>query len=138
LGSASSGSASGSSSAQAGSSGSEASGSSNASSPGSSKGGGSVGPWGALDAVGGQQYDNTFADFNKEHHTQRVLDNDEPCDKYLASFAATASAINAANIAYNPLSTNSNAVVSTMLRRAGIPIPRPAVRAYGWGSTLVP
>ena len=138
LGSASSGSTSGTSSGQTESSGSEGSGSSNASSPGASKGNGSAGPWGALDAAGGQQYDGTFADYNKEHHTQRVLDNDEPCDKYIASFAATAAAINGANIAYNPLTTNSNAVVSNMLRRAGIPVPRPAVRAYGWGTTLVP
>ena len=134
--SATGGSASGSSSRRVGS---RSSGASNFTSPGASNGGGGGALFGALDAVAAQLYDSTFIDYQPgTPPSQRVVDDDAPCDKYNESFKRTADAINGANIAYSPMSTNSNATVTEMLRRAGINVPKPIVKAWGWGTPLLP
>jgi RHS repeat-associated protein len=122
------------------SSNSQSSGASNSASPGASNGNGAISFMGALDAHAAQPYDREhFRDYDPGNPPrQRVVDNNESCDKYNKSFSATADAINAANIGYNPLTTNSNAVVTEMLRKAGIPVPAPIVLAHGWGTRLIP
>ncbi len=64
------------------------------------------------------------------------MDNDESCDSYNKSFSSTLDLITSKNIPYNPLTTNSNAVVRTMLERAGVKNVKPVVWAPGWNTTL--
>jgi len=66
----------------------------------------------------------------------QLLNNDEPCAPYNQNFTQTLSAIEAANIAYWPLSTNSNATTTTVLIGAGLNPGSPPVWAPGWGTPL--
>ena len=65
-----------------------------------------------------------------------VLDNDEPCDCYNASFSATLSRIEEAKIPYVTSLQNSNSVVGTALTGAGFELPKPPVFAPGFGNNL--
>jgi RHS repeat-associated protein len=112
----------------------------NSSSPGSGKGGtgANTGPWGAITTESGAYVAGTIDYDSGNPASQRALDNDVSCDKYNASFATTLKAINAANIPYNPIGNNSNAVAHTILGKAGLSIGEPSVWAPGWDNTLTP
>jgi len=64
-----------------------------------------------------------------------ILDNNEPggCN---TNFSKTLQDIGNASIPYNPLSTNSNAVVRETLERNGFNSGTPPVWAPGWGTPL--
>jgi hypothetical protein len=68
--------------------------------------------------------------------SKRVVDDDNPCDSYNASFGNTLNLITGKNIPYNPFTTNSNATVRTMLERVGIKGIKPVVWAPGWYTEL--
>jgi hypothetical protein len=70
--------------------------------------------------------------------SQNVVNDDKDCAEYNSSFSRSLSDIEAAAIPYNPLTTNSNAVVGTLLRRAGIKGVKPVVRAFGFDVDLLP
>ncbi len=113
----------------------------NSSSPGSGAGGKgqTSGPWGPITTNSGN-YDAGFIDYpgaGEQQPSQVAVNDDKDCAEYNKSFSGTLGAIEDAAIPYNPLTTNSNATVGTMLRRAGIRI-RPVARAIGFDQTLVP
>ena len=124
------------------SSGSNSSGSSNSansSSPGSSRGGPgqSVGSWGSIATESGDYQPGTI-DYETGNPSQTVLDNDDSCDSYNAGFDKALGDIQRAGIPYNPFSSNSNAVVRTVLERSGITPPKPSAWAPGWKTKLLP
>jgi len=138
-GSASGSASGGSSSQESGSDSSESNDSGNSSSPGSGPGGedGDTGPWGNLTTESGVYREGTVDWDPDSPPSQRLVNNDEPCESYLGSLAETMRLIRNAGIPYNPFSSNSNAVVSTGLKRAGIPLAKPPVLAPGWDTTLL-
>ena len=132
LGSGSSGSSSGSASGS-----SNSSQSSNSSSPGASpKGGGGYDPWGALTAQGGAYLPGTI-DWDPGNPATETLEDDNlSCECIKNSMQEYANAVNSANIAYNPFSTNSNAFAFGAAGAGGFVPPSPPVWAPGSGTPL--
>lgn len=130
----------GSSSQSSGSNSSESSNSSNSSSPGSSPAGagGNAGPWGAISTESGKYEPGTIDYEEGTPPSMRVVDNDDSCDGLNASLGSALSAIGAANIPYNPFSSNSNATVRQVLVNSGINVGKPIVWAPGWNTSLTP
>ena len=130
-----SGSSSGSSSSSGGSSsqssgstsssrsGNSSSNSSNSSSTGSSRGGRNknTGTWGPIDAWVGPYVKGT-PDYRtgKDPSITIVKGDNKPTSYYYKKFLADADKIVGANIPYNPVSTNSNASVSELLKMEGL------------------
>jgi hypothetical protein len=54
-----------------------------------------------------------------------LIDDDKPASYYIGKLKKEADRINDLSIPYNPLTTNSNAAASEMLKGAGIPLPPP-------------
>jgi RHS repeat-associated protein len=133
LGSATSGASSGAS----GSNSSGASNSSNSTSPGAGRGGpgGNNGPWGPIVTESGPYLPGTVDWEPGTPPTITVLNDDQPC-ACNPCFDKILQAIQNSKIPYNPLSTNSNAVISTILQACGFGTPNPPVWAPGWGTTL--
>jgi RHS repeat-associated protein len=129
-------SGSGGSSSHSCKSGSSSSNSSNSSSPGSGGNGGNTGPWGPLSAVSGPYVPGTVDWDPGNPPTMTVLDNGLPCSIYNQPLANSVSAVNSANIPYNPFSTNSNAFVNNALTWSGITHGQPPVWAPGWNTPL--
>ena len=123
----------------------EISGGSSSSSSGGSLGGrkdgGSVpssSPWGPVKVWSGEYRPGTPDWDPGQPLSMQILNNGEPCGPYDQSFAHTAAAIAAGNIAYWPLSTNSNATTTTVLVGASLNPGAPPVWAPGWGTLLLP
>ena len=133
------GSASGGSSSQASASdSSQSSNSGNGSSPGSGPGGAgaNTGPFGAIDTVSGTYGPGTI-DWNPgSPPTTTVAVEAGTCDSVEAQLSRALNEIEAANIPYNPLSTNSNATAREALERVGYPNVDPAAWAPGWNTQL--
>lgn len=112
--------------------------SANSSSPGSGEGGKGEnnGPFGTIRGDSGPYRKGGIDWQDGSPPSQRVVDDDESCDEYNKSFGGSLSAIDAEAIVYNPLTTNSNAVVRTLLERAGISTPKPIVWVPGWNTKL--
>lgn len=66
----------------------------------------------------------------------RVVDNNDPCQRYNDSFSQTLSTLDGWNVSYNPFTTNSNAAVHLMLMNAGINQATPPVWVPGWDTRL--
>jgi hypothetical protein len=67
-----------------------------------------------------------------------LVDDDSSCEKYVKSFERTAERINDAKIPYHALERNSNSVVNTLLRNAGIGGPGLRSRAVAGNVYLLP
>ena len=134
LGSASSGSQSQSS----GSGSSHSSDSSNGSSPGSGRGGPgrNNGPWGPIQTDHGLYRPGTVDWTTNPVAIQHVKTLPGTCDSIDHQLATHADEIDRAQIPYNPLSTNSNAVARQILAESGINPGRPVVWAPGWNTQL--
>jgi len=65
-----------------------------------------------------------------------ILDDNDLCYCYEAALAKIFHDIGQAGVQYGPLTTNSNAVVSSALRKGGFNAGRPPVWAPGWGTPL--
>ena len=104
-------------------SGNSSSNSSNSSSTGSSRGGRNknTGTWGPIDAWAGPYVGGT-PDFTtgKDPSITIVKGDNRPTSYYKKKFVADADKIVAANIPYNPFTTNSNASVSEVLKMEGL------------------
>lgn len=112
--------------------------SSNGSSPGSSCGGPGVnnGPWGSIRTDYGAYLPGTI-DYTAEptgQQTVTVLPG--TCDALEGRLAGHADDIEAAQIPYNPLGSNSNSTARELLERAGLLEVRPVVWAPGWDTQL--
>jgi hypothetical protein len=133
------GSASGGSSSQSsGSNSSESNNSGNSSSPGSGPGGAgaNTGSFGAIDTISGPYGPGTI-DWNAgSPPTTSVAVEAGNCNAVEARLDKAMNDIEAANIPYNPLSTNSNATAREALERAGYPNVEPAAWAPGWNTQL--
>jgi hypothetical protein len=132
------GSASGGSSGESSRSGSsDGSGSSNSSSPGSGRGGvgQNNGPWGPIVTDYGAYRPGTI-DWLPGAPSDPVATIPGNCDAIDRSMAATADAIEAAQIPYNPLTTNSNATARTIVEEAGLTPPQPSRWVPGWDTNL--
>jgi RHS repeat-associated protein len=109
----------------------------NSSSPGSDDDHGDAGAWGSLTTETGS-YEPGTVDYEAGNPTStNVVDNDEPCDKYNKSFASTLQSIGDKNMPYNPFTTNSNAVVGTALREAGLSMGKRPVWAPSFERNLL-
>jgi len=68
-----------------------------------------------------------------------LIDDDKPASYYIGKLKKEADRINDLSIPHNPLTTNSNAAASEMLKGAGIPLPPPEKMPRwipGWGRKL--
>jgi RHS repeat-associated protein len=128
----------GSSSQKSGSNSDSSDDSGNSSSPGAGNGHGNdnTGPWGPIEPTI-EPYDDAAIDWNPTPEgSMRVVDDDQPCDRYDAAFTFALGILENARIPYNPLTTNSNAAVRYMLETARIKYGRPPVWAPGWNTDL--
>jgi RHS repeat-associated protein len=121
-------------------SGNGSSNSSNGPSPGSSPGGPGKnnGPYGPIVTDYGEYLPGTI-DYNlKPVHVIVILDDPNRCPHCLnADFIESAEKIEAAQIPYNPISSNSNATVVYILGESELKVPKkPGVWAPGWGYGL--
>jgi hypothetical protein len=135
LGSGSSGSTSQSSNSNSNSSNSD---SGNSSSPGSSRGGPgrNNGTWGAIRADSGAAARRIETSTPDSSPRQRVAERPGNCDAVDATLEDTTRRINAAQIPYNPFSTNSNATSRTLLESIGVNGVSPNQWSPGWDSQL--
>lgn len=110
----------------------------NGSSPGAGKGGpiANHGPWGPITTESGIYRPGTVDWDPGSPPSFTVLNDDRPC-ACNSCFKKIIQAINSRGIPYNPLSTNSNATVSTALRECGFGSASPPVWAPGWGTPLL-
>jgi hypothetical protein len=93
--------------------------------------------WGAIHTMWGY-YEPGAIDWDPgQPPATRLVDDSAPCDGYVASFARTLGAIENRRIAYNPFTTNSNAVVRELLAKAGLTPGAPIVWAPGWNTVLL-
>jgi RHS repeat-associated protein len=122
----------------ASSQGSSGSGSSNSTSPGSANGGGGNGPWGHLTYSYGPYTPNT-PDWETGNPPSMQVNANSSVFSLTSlnnSFVDELQLIDAADIPYNPFTTNSNAVVRTLLQSAGLNPSNPPVSAPGWNTRL--
>lgn len=115
--------------------------SSNTSSPGSGPGGpgNNTGPWGPLTPTIGPYGPQLFIDYPNAGGplpSMTVLNNSQSCTNYQTQFAQNFLAVQQANIPYNPLSTNSNALIQNTLTNSGLSPGQPPVWAPGWNTPL--
>lgn len=118
---------------------SRGSGSSNSTSPGASPGASSSsnGPYGSVHGMSGE-YGPDTPDYPKGSEQQQVitlLDDGSPCDCNNC-FQKALDEINRANVAYNPFTTNSNALAHALLQRCGFNASPPPYWSPGWSTPL--
>jgi RHS repeat-associated protein len=83
-------------------------------------------------------YNETFTDYGaKILARQTVLTTTAPYDRITAVLAQFARDVNASEIRYNPLSTNSNAFAHQAVTTLGAARPPPIVWAPGWSTILI-
>jgi RHS repeat-associated protein len=112
--------------------------SANSTSPGAGRGGPGAdnGPWGSIATSSGPYLPFTIDYDPGKPPSASVLSNDASCGGYNSALAKALGDINKAQIPYNPLSTNSNAVAREIIERAGLSAPSPPVWAPGWSTRL--
>lgn len=112
--------------------------SANSTSPGAGQGGPGAdnGPWGSIATSSGPYLPFTIDYDPGMPPSASVLSNDASCGGYNSALAKALGDINKAQIPYNPLSTNSNAVAREIIERAGLSVPSPPVWAPGWSTRL--
>lgn len=105
-------------------------------------GGGKPSDWGPIRADWGI-YGPRTVDWNDDATQIRdtIINVPGDCSCYLKCFIKMGETINKWKVDYYPVGPNSNSTVTTLLKSANIPVPKPSVgttRVPGWNTPIVP